>query len=128
MERKLSICVRLSLCALGLLPQPALIVLTSETLTMGKKAAKSTRKFAASGQLKKTIQARRKHRDIKKKVEKRQAAKGKGKQVPEDSDVSDEEDGGVQEASGKYVVVTFIEDCQRGPECDELQVEEYVGG
>ena len=95
---------------------------------MGKKAAKSTRKFAASGQLKKTIQARRKHRDIKKKVEKRQAAKGKGKQVPEDSDVSDEEDGGVQEASGKYVVVTFIEDCQRGPECDELQVEAYVGG
>ena len=128
MERKLSICVRLSLCVLGLLPQPALIVLTSETPTMGKKAAKSTRKFAASGQLKKTIQARRKHRDIKKKVEKRQAAKGKGKQVPEDSDVSDEEDGGVQEASGKYVVVAFIEDCRRGPECDELQVEEYVGG
>ena len=38
---------------------------------MGKKAAKSTRKFAASGQLKKTIQARRKFRDIKKKAEKR---------------------------------------------------------
>ena len=101
MERKLSICVRLSLCVLGLLPQPALIVLTSETQTMGKKAAKSTRKFAASGQLKKTIQARRKHRDIKKKAEKRQAGKGKGKQVAEDSDASDGEDEEVEETSGK---------------------------
>ncbi|KAM5532673.1 hypothetical protein V8D89_013642 [Ganoderma adspersum] len=69
---------------------------------MGKKAAKSARKFAASGQLKKTIQARRKHRDIKKKAEKRQAGKGKGKQVAEDSDVSDAEDEEVEEASGKF--------------------------
>ncbi|KAI1790576.1 Noc2-domain-containing protein [Ganoderma leucocontextum] len=59
---------------------------------MGKKAAKSARKFAASGQLKKTIQARRKHRDIKKKAEKRQAGKGKGKQAAENSDASDAED------------------------------------
>ena len=68
---------------------------------MGKKAAKSTRKFAASGQLKKTIQNRRKHRDIKKKAEKRQAAKGKGRQVAQDSDVSDEDDGEAEEVSGK---------------------------
>lgn len=68
---------------------------------MGKKAAKSARKFAASGQLKKTIQARRKHRDIKKKAEKRQAGKGKGKQVAEDSDASDGEDEEVEETSGK---------------------------
>ena len=68
---------------------------------MGKKAAKSARKFAASGQLKKTIQARRKHRDIKKKTEKRQAGKGKGKPVTKDSDVSDAEDEGVEETSGK---------------------------
>ena len=50
---------------------------------MGKKAAKSTRKFAASGQLKKTIQTRRKQRDIKKKAEKRKASKGKGKPEPD---------------------------------------------
>ncbi|RPD77091.1 Noc2-domain-containing protein [Lentinus tigrinus ALCF2SS1-7] len=70
---------------------------------MGKKAAKSTRKFAASGQLKKTIEARRKHRDIKKKAEKRQAAKGKGRQVVEDEDegVSGDENEGAKTASGK---------------------------
>ena len=78
---------------------------------MGKKAAKSTRKFAASGQLKKTIQARRKHRDIKKKVEKRQA--GKGKQAVEDDDESDEEDEEVHETSGKCVPVVepVLEHC-----------------
>ena len=102
--------------ALRLTSRPALIVLTTETIAMGKKAAKSTRKFAASGQLKKTIQARRKHRDIKKKVEKRQAAKGKGKQVVEHSDVSEEEDDEAQETSGKYVVNTYPEDCRRSPD------------
>lgn len=71
---------------------------------MGKKAAKSTRKFAASGQLKKTIQARRKHRDIKKKAEKRQAAKGKVRQEDEGGSAQEDEDG-VQEASGKCVCV-----------------------
>ena len=77
---------------------------------MGKKAAKSTRKFAASGQLKKTIQARRKHRDIKKKAEKRQAAKGKGRQVveDEDEDASGEEDERVAEASVKCVCVCVV--------------------
>ncbi|KAI0337672.1 Noc2-domain-containing protein [Trametopsis cervina] len=48
---------------------------------MAKKAAKATRKFAASGQLKKTIQQRRKHQDIKRKAERRKASgKGKGHQ------------------------------------------------
>ncbi|KAI0717685.1 Noc2-domain-containing protein [Cerioporus squamosus] len=76
---------------------------------MGKKAVKSTRKFAASGQLQKTIQARRKHRDIKKKAEKRQAAKGKGRPVAkgegragEGSDEDDEDEKGVAKASGKF--------------------------
>ena len=68
---------------------------------MGKKAAKATRKFAASGQLKKTIQARRKHRDIKKKTERRQAAKGKGKAAENASDESDGEEEEVEETSSK---------------------------
>ncbi|RDX44080.1 Noc2-domain-containing protein [Lentinus brumalis] len=68
---------------------------------MGKKATKSTRKFAASGQLQKAIQARRKHRDIKKKAEKRQAAKGKGRPAPQQEDASDDDDG-VDETSGKF--------------------------
>ncbi|TFY62316.1 hypothetical protein EVJ58_g3941 [Rhodofomes roseus] len=63
---------------------------------MGKKAAKATRKFAASGQLKKVIQTRRKQRDIKKKAEKRKAGKGKGKGLPtdeHDEDAVEEEQG-----------------------------------
>ncbi len=44
---------------------------------MGKKSTKATRKFAASGQLKKTIQARRKHQDIKRKVDRRKGVRGR---------------------------------------------------
>lgn len=58
---------------------------------MGKKVSKSTKKFAASGQLKKTIQARRKFRDIKKKTEKRRGGKGKEKQHSEDDEDENEE-------------------------------------
>jgi len=68
---------------------------------MGKKAAKSARKFAASGQLKKTIQARHKHQQTKKKFEKRRGNKGKSQplaKVPE----SDEDE---QDTGNKYVVV-----------------------
>ena len=68
---------------------------------MGKKAVKSTRKFAASGQLKKVIQARRKFRDIKKKNEKRKGGKGAGKEARNDEDGGDEEDEEVGETSGK---------------------------
>lgn len=69
---------------------------------MGRKLAKSTRKFAASGQLKKTIQARRKYRDIKKKTEKRKGGKGKEKALSEEEDEDDTEvrDTG-EEQSGK---------------------------
>jgi len=42
---------------------------------MGK-APKSMKKFAASGQLKKTIEARRKHQQIKKKQQSRRGRKG----------------------------------------------------
>ncbi|KAI0030854.1 Noc2-domain-containing protein [Vararia minispora EC-137] len=42
---------------------------------MAKSSKKSTRKFASSGQLQKTIQARRKQQQLRKKIEKRGAAK-----------------------------------------------------
>jgi hypothetical protein len=63
---------------------------------MGKKAAKSSRKFAASGQLKKTIQARRKHQEIQKKIRSKKARKGGAEKhaqldVPEES--GDDDDG-----------------------------------
>lgn len=63
---------------------------------MGKKAVKATRKFAASGQLKKTIQQRRKHQDIKRKAERRKTSKkGKERQTEhggEDDEVDGDED------------------------------------
>jgi nucleolar complex protein 2 len=61
---------------------------------MGKKAVKSARKFANSGQLKATIQARRKHQDIRRKQQGKQQRKGgKGRQGIEHED----EDGGEDE-------------------------------
>jgi hypothetical protein len=43
------------------------------------KAKKSARKYAASGKLKQAIQARHQHKQMKKKIEGRQARKAKGK-------------------------------------------------
>lgn len=65
---------------------------------MGK-ATKATKRFAASGQLKKTIQARHKHKELQKKFQKRRGnkggdAKGKGRST-EDHD-EDEEDKEVE--------------------------------
>ena len=56
---------------------------------MGK-ATKATKKFISSGKLKKTIQDRKKHREIKKRFESRRGAKGKGKQGG--GEVEDEDD------------------------------------
>jgi hypothetical protein len=56
-------------------------------LTMTKKAAKATRKFAAKGQLKKTIQVRRKHQQFKKKIrDRRGRASGPKPEVAEEDD------------------------------------------
>ena len=68
---------------------------------MGKKAAKASRKYAASGKLKKEIQARKKHQQIKRTIEKRKGAKGRGKpdaplsggEAASDDEEEDEEDG-----------------------------------
>ncbi|KAJ7128139.1 Noc2-domain-containing protein [Mycena crocata] len=61
---------------------------------MGKKAAKSMKKFASSGQLKKTIDARRKHQQIKRKsLSKKSVKDGKAKQRPTDAEEDEEEDG-----------------------------------
>ncbi|KAL5478855.1 NOC2 [Sanghuangporus weigelae] len=46
---------------------------------MGKKANKASRKYAASGQLKKEIQSRKKHQQVKRKIEQRKVGKGRGK-------------------------------------------------
>ena len=46
---------------------------------MGKKAKKASRKYAASGQLKKEIQARKKHQQMKRTIERRKGGKGRTK-------------------------------------------------
>lgn len=68
---------------------------------MGKKVPKSTRKFAASGQLKKTIQARHKHQQTKKKFERRRGNKGKSQPSAEVPDLDEDENGGVEETENK---------------------------
>jgi hypothetical protein len=68
----------------------------SRACTMGKKAAKATRKFAASGQLQKTIQARKKHQEVRRKVQgKKSRQDTKGKQSARGE--VDEEDGDEEE-------------------------------
>jgi nucleolar complex protein 2 len=76
---------------------------------MGKKAVKSARKFAASGQLKKTIEARHKYQQTKKKFEQRRGNKGKSQlpsKVPELDEDEDEEVEGTCDkcALGFYIL------------------------
>lgn len=58
---------------------------------MGKKASKQTKKFAASGQLKKAIQARHKHQQIRKRIQGKRGPKGDNVRQ-EQVDFEDEED------------------------------------
>jgi nucleolar complex protein 2 len=65
---------------------------------MGK-ATKATKKYVASGQLKKAIQARHKRQEVTKKIQKRRGnkdSKGKGRALPsashEDDDGDDDEE------------------------------------
>ena len=96
---------------------------------MGKKANKASRKYAASGQLKKEIQARKKHQQIKRTVERRRAGKsrdtaihseekenlnqkrrgeGKGKirENTSDGEEDEEDDIGSQDGESKQWVYT----------------------
>jgi nucleolar complex protein 2 len=81
---------------------------------MGKKATKATKKFASSGQLKKVIQARHRHRQILKKSQGRRGAKD-GKEKAEPNDVEedlDEEDVQKQRFAcniGRGDLLTFSE-------------------
>ncbi|KAG1744451.1 Noc2-domain-containing protein [Suillus lakei] len=88
---------------------------------MGK-AAKSSRKFAASGKLKQAIQSRKKHQQMQKKIQGRRGAHGKGKQqavTEEDgSDDNDEKEAkGVPKKAGKEILL----------QCEEMTVEDLLG-
>ena len=75
---------------------------TIHSLAMGK-ATKATRKFASSGQLKKTIQSRKKHQQIKKKIEGRRGAKGKGKDKAPVRDDGSEQDNPEEDEKTEFV-------------------------
>lgn len=70
---------------------------STTTVRMGK-ATKATRKFASSGQLKKTIRSRKKHQEIKKKIESRRGTKSKGKSKATVQDDGNEQDDVEDEA------------------------------
>ena len=71
---------------------------------MGKKVAKSARKFAASGQLKKTIQTRHKQQQTRKRFEKRRGNKGKSRPPAEAPGLDEGEDEEVEETGDKCVL------------------------
>lgn len=93
---------------------------------MGKKAPKSARKFAASGQLKKTIDARRKHQQIKKKMQskktKQDAQKGKHRSGPHASDDDEAElEGGPKASTSKAASVNDLLNAKFMDESDDQE-------
>jgi hypothetical protein len=72
---------------------------------MAKKGTKATRKFAASGQLKKKIEARRKHQQIQKKAHKNKNARNKGKERAQDGEEHAEE---VKSLKKRHVVLNSL--------------------
>ena len=75
---------------------------------MAKKGTKATRKFAASGQLTKKIQARRKHQQIQRKINKNKNPSSKGREQPHvdaDGDGDEEESAKVIKSSKKRYVI-----------------------
>lgn len=70
---------------------------------MGKKASKATRKFAASGELKRTITARRKHKAVKQKAQARGIEKDRkrARKADDGEEGSEEEEDVPRKGKGK---------------------------
>lgn len=85
---------------------------------MGK-AAKSSRKFAASGKLKQAIQSRKKHQQMQKKIQGRRGAHGKGKQQAVTE--ADDSEGGNEEKEVKGVSK------KPGKDAKKMTVEDLLG-
>jgi nucleolar complex protein 2 len=79
---------------------------------MGRGATKATKKYAASGQLKKSIQARHKHQQIQKKIQGRkgkQKHKGQGRSlVTEGGEAGNDDDDETSKAATKPRVVVMV--------------------
>lgn len=98
---------------------------------MGKKAAKSTRKFAASGQLKKKIQARHKHQQDKKKFEKRRGNKGRLSHPSAEALESDGDGDEEAEETRTQCVATFmlyyLADSSWSDRLKGMSVDDFLG-
>jgi hypothetical protein len=93
-NRSLAVAVTEAMAGVGvraLQVGPVTPVPRSSPSVMAKKGTKATRKFAASGQLTKKIQARRKHQQIQRKIDKNKNPRSKGRERPH-VDVDDDED------------------------------------
>lgn len=78
---------------------------------MAKRGTKATRKFAASGQLTKKIQARRKHQQIQKKINKNKSARSKGRERPaNDGENEDESATEIKSLKKRYVCILISVD------------------
>ncbi|KAF8154012.1 Noc2p family-domain-containing protein [Crassisporium funariophilum] len=94
---------------------------------MGKKASKATKKYASSGQLKKAIQARHKHQQIKKKT---QGRKGKDRvtKAGEDSKTNvDNEDPKASPGAKRMTVDSFLSgDFMDASDDDDMEEDQQV--
>jgi hypothetical protein len=85
------------------------------SVKMVKRGTKATRKFAASGQLTKKIQARRKHQQIQRKVNKNKNARSKGSEHPRVDAAAAEEDEeesekDIKSSKKRYVILYLLDD------------------
>jgi nucleolar complex protein 2 len=104
---------------------------------MAKKGTKATRKFAASGQLTKQIQARRKHQQIQRKLNKNKNTSSKGRERPHvDADEDEEENAKEIKSSKKRYVIPYhsVDDILRlhitpvlGCSLKGMSVDDFLG-
>jgi nucleolar complex protein 2 len=105
---------------------------------MAKKGTKATRKFAASGQLTKKIQARRKHQQIQRKIKNKNAG-SKGRERPHvdaDNDEDEEESAKEIKSSKKRYIILYhsVDDTLRlhitpvlGCSLKGMSVDDFLG-
>ena len=79
---------------------------------MGRGTTKATKKYAASGQLKKSIQARHKHQQIKKKIQgrkgKQKHSKGQSRSLATEEDEETENNVETSKATKGWVVIFAV--------------------
>ncbi|KAG8687420.1 Nucleolar Complex 2 protein [Ceratobasidium sp. 395] len=93
---------------------------------MGKKASKATRKFAASGELKRTITARRKHKAVKQKAQARSAEKERKQRTGGGENEGSDEEEAPEKSKGKGKAKT-VDDLLSGTFLDGVDGDSDAG-